>query len=106
MTDPSVHIAGELAPWPLKERLVVILRDAGLNVRVGRYSVRVTDCSHFVFQSYGGDISEPSIDADADSVEEMMREGKLVSEALARAGVRHRFEVYKRGEGDGGVPAL
>jgi len=61
---------------------------------VGRYSVRVEDCSYFVFQEYGGDMGDPSIDADADTVEEMMREGQLVSEALARAGVRHRFEIY------------
>lgn len=72
-----------------------ILRDAGLRVQVGRYSIRVEDCSHFVFQEYGGDLGFPTIDAGADTVEELMREGRLVSEALARAGVRHRFEIYK-----------
>jgi hypothetical protein len=87
-------IAGELAPWPTKERLAEILRAAGLRVRVGRYSVRVEDCSHFAFQDYGGDISEPTIEADADTVEDLMREARLVSDALARADIRHRFEIY------------
>ena len=74
--------------------MAAILRDAGLTVAVGRYSVRVEDCSHFLFQNYGGDLGEPTIDADAESLEEMMRDGTLVSDALARAGIRHRFELY------------
>jgi hypothetical protein len=90
----SAHIAGEVALWPTKERMVALLSDAGLRVLVGRYSIRVQDCSHFVFQEYGGDLGNPSIDADADTVEDLMREGRLVSDALARAGVRHRFEIY------------
>lgn len=94
MGDAPVHIAGELSTWPDKERMAAILRDAGLRVSVRRYSVRVEDCSHFVFQEYGGDLGEPSIHADAASLDEMMRDGKLVSEALARAGIRHRFELY------------
>lgn len=71
-----------------------ILREGGLRLQVGRYSVRVEDCSHFVFQEYGGDLGDPAIDADADTAEEMIRQGRLVSEALSRAGVRHRFEIY------------
>lgn len=94
MEDASVHIAGELSTWPDKHGMAAILRDAGLRVYVGRYSVRVEDCSHFVFQELGGDLGEPSIDADAASLDEMMRDGKLVSDALARAGIRHRFELY------------
>ena len=74
--------------------LAAILRAAGLRVQVGRYSVRVQDCAHFVFQEYGGDLGDPTIEADADSVEDMMIEGRLVSDALARAGIRHRFEIY------------
>ena len=79
--------------------MTVLLRDAGLRVVVGRYSIRVKDCSHFLFQEYGGDLGEPQIDADADSVPTMLQEGKLVSDALARAGIRHRFEIYdERGD--------
>ena len=45
-------------------------------------------------QEYGGDIGTPAIDADAGSLEEMMRDTKRVSDALARAGIRHRFGLY------------
>ncbi len=90
----AAYIAGELAEWPTKHRMASILRSAGLRVIVGRYSIRVEDCSHFVFQEYGGDLGNPKIDADADSAEEMVSEGKLVSAALALAGIRHRFEIY------------
>lgn len=94
MTDTSVHIAGELSVWPTKDRMAEILREAGLRISVGLYSIRVEDCSHFVFQEYGGDLGDPVIETDADSAEDMLREGKLVSNALARAGIRHRFEIY------------
>lgn len=90
----SAHIAGQLAGWPTKDGMAAILRNAGLRVQVGQYSVRIQNCSHFVFQEYGGDLGDPSVDADADTVEELIREGRLVSDALARAGVRHRFEIY------------
>jgi hypothetical protein len=94
MENAFIRIAGSLATWPDKDGMAAILRNAGLKVHVGRYSIRVDDCSHFVFQEYGGDIGEPSIDADADSLDEMMRDAKLVSDALARAGITHRFELY------------
>lgn len=90
----GAHIAGQLAVWPAKDRMATILLDGGLRVQVGRYSLRVLDCSHFVFQEYGGDLGDPTIDADADSVADMIREGGLVSDALSRAGVKHRFEIY------------
>lgn len=93
----SAHIAGELASWPTKDRMAAILGAAGLRVQLGQFSVRVQDCSHFVFQEYGGDLGDPTVDADANTVEDMMREGGLVSDALARAGARHRFEVYNDG---------
>ena len=90
----AAHIAGQLAVWPTKDHMAIILRNGGLRILVGRYSVRVEDCSHFVFQEYGGDLGDPSIDADSDTVADMIRDGRLVSEALSRAGVKHRFEVY------------
>ena len=54
MSETAAHLAGELSIWPSKRRLVAILRDAGLRVVVGSYSIRVKDCSHFDFQEYGG----------------------------------------------------
>ncbi|WP_110987185.1 hypothetical protein [Acaryochloris thomasi] len=92
--EASATISGQLGIWPSKRQMVVILRKAGLKVSVGQYSIRVKDCDHFVFQEYRGDLGDPAIDANADSVEEMMRDRQLVSEALSRAGVRHRFEIY------------
>lgn len=97
--DSSAHIDGDLAQWPSKERMAQILRDAGLKIYVGTYSIRVEDCSHFVFQEYGGDLGNPTIDADADSPEDMLREGELVSNALAKAGIIHRFEIYPQRDG-------
>lgn len=90
----TAYICGEVDNWPTKDQLAAILRKAGLSVRVGRYSVRIDDCAHFVFEEYGGDLGNPQIDADADSIEDLVRDGRLVSDALARAGLRHRFEIY------------
>lgn len=92
--DTSARIAGELSVWPTKSQMIQIMREAGLDVYVGRYSIQVKDCSFFVFKEYGGDLGDPVIDADADSAEELLREGKLVSDALAKVKIRHRFEFY------------
>jgi hypothetical protein len=94
MTDTSATLSGELERWPSKREMAEILRGSGLNIYVGDYSVRVNDCDYFVFQEYGGDLGEPSITADADSVTDMLHDGKLVSDALGMAGIRHRFEIY------------
>lgn len=92
--ETSGQLAGQLADWPSKARMAQILRDAGLRIVVGRFSIRVEDCSHFVFQEYGGDLGIPAIDADADTPEAMLHDGKLVSDALSKARIRHRFEIY------------
>jgi hypothetical protein len=94
MPDTSAYLAGELEPWPTKDRMVALLRDAGLDFKEGRYSIRVEDCSHFIFEEYGGDLGDPQIDADADSLEQMMRDGKLISDILTHAGIKHRSEIY------------
>ena len=99
MIDRSAYIVGEVVAWPTKERMAEVLREAGLRVCVGRYSIRCEDCSHFVFQEYGGDRGEPCIEADADSIERLLRDGELVSDALARADIRHRLEVHDQNEG-------
>lgn len=89
-------LCGECLPWPTKERLASVLRDGGLEVYVGSYSVRLLNSSDFTFsfEQYGGDICEPTISADAENAPAMIRGGKLVSAALAAAGIRHRFEIY------------
>ncbi len=92
--DHTVYIAGELDVWPSMEQMISMLRAGGLSVTAGRYSIRIDNCSHFVFQEYGGDLCEPSIVADAATPEEMLRDIKLVSAVLANAGIKHRFELY------------
>jgi hypothetical protein len=92
MTDAI--ILGELAKWPSKEELAAALRKAGLRVYVGRYSVRVEDCSCFSFEQYGGDLGPPVIEAGADTLAKMLQDTERVSAALRRAGLVHRFEVF------------
>lgn len=94
MNDGSPHLAGEIADWPSRHAMATTLRAAGLRVAEGRYSLRVQDCEHFAFQEYGGDLGVPRIEADAESVERLILDAKLVSDALARATIRHRFEIY------------
>jgi len=94
----SATLCGQLAEWPSKSAMAKILRNAGLRVRVGNYSIRVEDCSHCVIQEYGGDLGNPQIDADADSVEEMTKDGSLVSKALTAAGIKHSFEIYDQAD--------
>jgi len=90
----GARLVGGLERWPSKEGMADILRAGGLTVTVGLYSVCVEGGSLFTFQEYGGDLGDPVIDADAESVPELLAAARLVSEALARAGVVHRFELY------------
>ena len=94
MSDNFATLAGQLATWPSKDDLARVLQSAGLHIYVGRYSIRVEDCEHFSFEQYGGDLGDPVIDADAETVESLVRDSRLVSSALAAADLRHRFEVY------------
>ncbi len=89
---------GELAPWPAKKLLVKALREAGLQIYVGRYSVRIENCQHFIFQEYGGDLGDPQLEAEADTVEKMERDVRLVASALEVAGIGYHFEVCNSGD--------
>jgi hypothetical protein len=85
---------GEIRDWPKKAKMAKILRNAGLNVYEGRYSIRIEDYPHFTIQNYGGDICEPSFDVDADTAEELSAYAKQISSILASANIAHRFEIY------------
>jgi len=65
----SAYVSGQLEKWPILDRMAAILSDAGLHIVVGHYSIRIEDFDHFVFQEYGGDLGDPQIDADADTLE-------------------------------------
>ena len=88
------YIAGELAHWPSKSQLASLLRKAGFQVSVGSYSIRLQDCEHIAFQEYGGDLGDPQIEADAESIDDLLRDAKRVSDALTANRIRHRFEIY------------
>ncbi len=92
-------IAGELESWPSKDEMTQLLSAAGLRVTAGQYAIRVCDHSEVVFREYGGDLGQPVISADADSVEELLSRAEPVSRALAAAGLRHRFEFYDDSSG-------
>lgn len=92
--DDDVFISGELDWWPPKSEMADLLRSAGFVVNVGTYSIRLDDCEHFVFQEYGDDVGQPTIDADGNSLDAMLKDGNRVSAALASHGIRHRFEIY------------
>lgn len=94
MTDPFAILAGQLEHWPSKDELAGILQSAGLHVQVGRYAISVDACERFAFKQYGGDLGDPVIDAGAETVERLLRDAALVSDALASAGLKHRFEIY------------
>lgn len=96
--DNNIHLSGEIDRWPTKDQMAGILRAAGLSVTVGAYSIRINDCEHFVLQEYGGDLGDPSIDADAASLVAMLNDAGRVSAALAAADIRHRFEMYGNGD--------
>ncbi len=75
--------------WPFN--LVHALRAQGLQVDQNAWCLRILDCSHFKFEF---DADGAILEADEDTPEQMLRDARLVSDALQRAGFRHRFEVY------------
>ncbi len=88
------YLCAELEVWPTKQRMASLLKNAGLNIYVGRYSIRIEDFSHFTFEEYGGDMGDPVVDADCDTLKQMLHESSIVSNILCDAGIRHRFEIY------------
>ena len=90
----TIWLCGELAPWPTRDALAELLRAADLAVTVGQHSLRVADCTHFVFQDFGRPDANPTVDADGPDLATLSKEAAQVSAALAKAGVRHRFELY------------
>ncbi len=95
----DAYLSGELREWPDKQRMVSILRAAGLRFTVGRYSIRFDDLTDFIFQEYGGDLGKPRIEANGNTPDLLQQEASRVSAALAAARIAHRFEIYSdRGE--------
>ena len=96
-SSDGATLAAEISDWPTKTELVSIFRSDGYAVNEGRYSIRLEDFDHFSFQELGQDLSEGCITADGE-VEELITFSKRVSATLAKAGVKHRFEVYSESD--------
>ncbi|WP_417381272.1 hypothetical protein [Gimesia sp.] len=94
--DRSAWIAGELAEWPTKTVMAQLLKQAGLRVHVGQYSIQIEvgEGIGFSFVEYGGDLGDPAVCAEADTAEDLMCAAKRVSNVLTTAKLRHRFEIY------------
>jgi hypothetical protein len=92
--NTDVTLTGEIARWPSQAALADILRAGGLLIDVGRYAIALTEMEHFKFEELGGDLGDPVIYADASSLVIMLEEAGRVSGALAKADLRHRFEIY------------
>ena len=88
------RVYGGPAQWPSKLTMANLLTDAGFDLYVGRYSIRINDFDHFVFQEYGGDLGDPQLDADAEDEAVLTDQVQRVSAALREAGLIHRFEIY------------
>lgn len=91
MAGEHAVLVGELQPWPSQELLESALRVHGLRISAGQHSVRIASCDHFVFQGFP---DAPHVSADAQSVDALIADARVVSEALSLSKIRHRFEVY------------
>ena len=74
--------------------MATLLRSAGFDVYVGRYSIRLKDCEDFALQEYGGDLGDPQFDVVATSLDRMLDDAGRFSAALTAAGIRHSLELY------------
>lgn len=98
MIEQYATLASEISKWPSKAELVNMFGSDGYAVIEGKYSVRLDDFDHFVFRELGGDLGPGCITADHASTEELVSTCERVSQTLAKAGVKHRFEVYSEKE--------
>ena len=99
MDDEYASLSAGIEGWPSKEEMCRILESENLSLNVGKYSIRIIEFDSFVFREYGGDLGDPCITAEAESTEELIRQSKIVSQALSKEDIRHRFEIYGTDEG-------
>ncbi|WP_374635125.1 hypothetical protein [Paracoccus sp. (in: a-proteobacteria)] len=94
MHDDDPGFAGQLDNWPSPDALAQIFLSEGYRVRQGRYSISLDDFEHFEFRELGGDLGPGSISAESASAKALTGFAGRVSQTLAKAGIRHRFEIY------------
>jgi hypothetical protein len=80
------------------QALADLFTAAGLAAVVGRYSVRLSDLSTFVFRQEGSADGSLEVSADNVDVDILLKHADFVSGHLTNGSVRHLFEVLD-GEG-------
>lgn len=94
MNEEYSVLSGEIDEWPDMAEMCQILEAGSLSLNVGTYAIRIKNFDHFVFREFGGDTGTPCITADSESTDELKEQSRIVSEALSKANLKHRFEVY------------
>lgn len=94
MNEEYANLAGELASVPSKQALNAALVASGFETNVGEYAIRIAGFNEFVFRNLGGDMGKPLVNASHESAQTLSDFAAGVSSALAKAGIRHRFEIY------------
>ena len=99
MADDTFTMHGQLDPWLSKEKTAKLFKLAGFTISVGEHSVRLHLCDIFSFESFG--FGEPRIECDGTDLASMLTDLGRVSDTLAKANIRHRFELYGSESDDG-----
>ncbi len=99
MPDDDAPLSAEVLGLPDKTALATRQRADGFGVVKGAFSLRLTDFDYFVFRDFDDRVGSCPITADPPDDAVLATCATGVSGTLARAGIRHRFEVYA-GQGD------
>lgn len=94
MDERCATLAAEIFNWPSKAQLKCIFENDGYMVREGKYSISLGEVDQFVFRTLENDLNSGTISADHTSMKELVAFAGRVSRTLAKAKVKHRFEVY------------
>ena len=93
--DLSAVTYGQLGFRTAPADLASLLTEHGVNASWNKFCVEVNDCSHFKFEFTNG---HAALDADADTLEQMIADARMVSDALTSAGIKHQFSVHDHHE--------
>ena len=89
LTDAQIY--GDFPGSHSPQQLGQTLARQGLRVQANPYCVRILDCSHFKLEVFDGTVT---VDGDADTVEEAIRDAELVS--LTSSQGRYSPSVHSR----------
>jgi hypothetical protein len=100
LTPDDALLNGYIADAMSLQTLADLFTAAGLTAIVGRYSVRLSELSTFVFRQEDSADGSLEVSADNSDVAILLAHAGLVSDHLAKGSVRHLFEVL---DGDGAL---